>query len=43
MGVALVTKRIVSTDEKEQGNAVLAFPFVVNSRLTSCTLLTDGA
>ena len=26
--------------KKEQGNAVLAFLFVVNSRLTSCTLLT---
>ena len=26
--------------EKEQGNAVLAFPFAVNSRLTSFTLLT---
>ena len=24
----------------EQGNAVLAFLFAVNSRLTSCTLLT---
>ena len=27
------------TVEKEQGNAVLAFLIVVNSRLTSCTLL----
>ena len=26
--------------KKEQGNAVLAFLFTVNSRLTSCTLLT---
>ena len=26
--------------KKEQGNAVLAFLFAVNSRLTSCTLLT---
>ena len=25
---------------KEQGNAVLAFLFAVNSRLTSCTLIT---
>ena len=25
---------------KKQGNAVLAFIFAVNSRLTSCTLLT---
>ena len=25
--------------KKEQGNAVLAFLFAVNSRLTSCTLL----
>ena len=28
------------TIEKEQGNAPLAFLFTVNSRLTSCTLLT---
>ena len=28
------------TVEKEQGNAVLAFLIAVNSRLTSCTLLT---
>ena len=28
------------TVEKEQGNAVLAFIFAVNNRLTSCTLLT---
>ena len=28
------------TVEKEQGNAVLAFLVAVNSRLTSCTLLT---
>ena len=27
--------------KKEQGNAVLAFVFAVNSRLTSCTLLTS--
>ena len=26
--------------KKEQGNAVLAFLFTVNSRLTTCTLLT---
>ena len=26
--------------KKEQGNAVLAFLFAVNNRLTSCTLLT---
>ena len=26
--------------KKEQANAVLAFPFTVNSRLTTCTLLT---
>ena len=26
--------------KKEQGNAVLAFLFTVNNRLTSCTLLT---
>ena len=26
--------------KKEQGNAVLAFLFEVNNRLTSCTLLT---
>ena len=48
MGVALVTKRVVSSlarlrrklVEKEQGNAVLAFLYVVNNRLlSSCTLL----
>ena len=26
--------------KKEQGNAVLAFLFAVNNRLTNCTLLT---
>ena len=26
--------------KKEQGNAVIAFLFAVNNRLTSCTLLT---
>ena len=26
--------------KKKQGNAVLAFVFVVNSRLSNCTLLT---
>ena len=26
--------------KKEQGNAILAFLFAVNNRLTSCTLLT---
>ena len=42
MGVALVTieARRELLLNKEQGNAVLAFLFAVNNRLTSCTLLT---
>ena len=33
-------RKLQVTVEKEQGNAVLAFLFTVNSLLTTCTLLT---